>query len=94
MKKKTKKRLNRNFPEGAISGGMVSKISNIYIERALEEAEADDLIPVIIPFSEGKVLEHIGQMKKAQETFKEILKKNPRNKWAKEALKDVELNLH
>ena len=94
MKKKIKRTSNRNFPEGAISAGFISKISDIYLSRALEDAEAADLIPVIIPFSEGKVLEYTGQMKKARDAFKDLLKKNPRNKWVKEALQDVELNLN
>jgi hypothetical protein len=95
MKKKPRaKRINRNFPEGAISAATVSKISNIYLSRVLEEDGASDLMPVIEAFSEGKILEHVGQMKKARDTFKEILKKNPRNKWAIEALQNVEINLH
>lgn len=82
------------FPEGAFSGGIISKINEIHVSRALEEGGAGDLVKVLVPFSEGKVLELVGQMKKARETFKDILKKDPRNKWAKEALKQVERNLH
>jgi len=94
VKPKISKKVNKSFPEGAISGNMINKINHIYLSRAIEDAASEDLVNVIVPFSEGKVLEFIGQMKRAKETFKEILKKNPRNKWAAEALSEVERNLH
>lgn len=94
MTKKSKKVGNKGFPEGAVSANMVNKINKIHLSRMLYDGEADDLIPVIESFSEGKILEHIGQMKRARDTFRNILKKNPRNRWAMEALRSVEDNLH
>ena len=82
------------MPEGAMSEKIINKINEIYLSRALDEGGANDLIPVLVPFSEGKILEYVGQMKKAKETFQGILKKDPRNRWAREALKEVEKNLH
>lgn len=91
MKKKIK---NKSFPEGAISAQWINKINEVHLTRALEDGGAPDLINILAAFSEGKILEHIGHMKKARETFKNILKKNPRNRWAREALNEVEMNLH
>jgi len=93
-KKKIKRKVNLAFPEGAISGNIFNKINEIYLSRALDDDGIHDLMPVIVPFSEGKILEHVGQMKKARETFKNILKKNPRNRWAKAALLHVEKTLN
>jgi len=93
-RKKAKKRLNPWFPEGAVSGSMITKINEIHISRALDDGGVPDLANVIGAFSEGKVLEFIGQMKKARETFLTILKKNPRNRWAREALSQVERTLN
>lgn len=89
-----KKKTNQAFPEGAISAQLINKINEVHITRALEEGGAEELINILAPFSEGKILEHIGHMKKARETFKNILKKNPRNKWAMAALNEIEMNLH
>lgn len=94
MKKMRKVKVNKNFPEGAFSGAYINKINEIHLTRALDEDGVHDLMPVIVPFSEGKILEFAGQMKRAKETFQDILKKNPKNRWAKEALKEVERNLH
>lgn len=95
MKKKKSKMLGKlGFPEGAMSGNTINKINEIYLSRVLEEDDAGDLISVLVPFSEGKVFEYVGQMKKAREAFQGILKKNPQNRWAKEALREVERNLH
>ncbi len=91
---KKKKIINTDFPEGAISGQTINKINEIYLLRLLEDGGVHDLGQVIAPFSEGKILEFAGQMKKAKETFQNILKKNPTNRWAKEALRQVELSLH
>lgn len=93
-KKKIKGKVNLAFPEGAISGNTFNKINEIYLSRALDDDGIHDLMPVIVSFSEGKILEHVGQMKKACETFKKILKKNPHNRWAKEALRQVEKTLN
>ncbi len=79
-----------NFPEGAISAGTINKINEVYLERAFEEDGAHDLMTILLPFSEGKVLEYVGQMNKAKETFQKILKKNPKNRWAIEALRQIE----
>jgi len=73
---------------------MITKISEIHIERALEEGGVSGLAGVIGAFSEGKILEHIGQMKKAREAFIGILKKDPGNRWAQEALSEVERTLN
>jgi predicted Zn-dependent protease len=97
MIKKNKKSVkigNLAFPEGGMSATIINKINEIYLSRALEEDGHTDLMQVLVPFSEGKILEHAGQMKKARETFQGILKKNPRNKWAQAALKEIERNLH
>ena len=89
-----KKIRNKDFPEGAVSGQLINKINEVHLTRALEEGGAPDLINILAAFSEGKILEHIGHMKKARETFKNILKKNPRNRWANAALNEIEMNLH
>ncbi len=94
MGKKRIKRINKAFPEGAISGQTINKINEIYLSRVLEEDGVHDLLPVLVPFSEGKILEFAGQMKKARETFQNILKKDPKNRWAKEALRQVEMTLN
>ena len=94
MGKKRKIVRNPNFPEGGISAQTINKINEIYLSRILEEDGAGDLLSVLTPFSEGKVFEYVGQMKKAKETFQNILKKNPKNRWAKEALRQVETVLN
>jgi hypothetical protein len=94
VKKKNRKLVNKGFPEGAISAGTINKINNIYLSRVLDDDDMNGLAPVIEAFSEGKILEFAGQMKKARQTFRDILKKDPSNKWAMEALQGVELNLH
>lgn len=86
--------INLGLPEGAVSDQLINKINEIYLSRILEDGGVADLMPVLGPFSEGKILEHIGQMKRAKETFQRILKKNPTNRWAIEALKQVEMSLH
>ncbi len=91
--KKPKKTKRDDYPAGAVSLNTINKIGEIHLTRMLDEDGASDLLPVLAPFSEGKILEHAGQMKKARETFKNILKTNPRNRWAIEALRQVEMNL-
>lgn len=94
-KKKTPaNKINKNFPEGAISGQTINKINEIHLLRILEEDGVHDLMHVLAPFSEGKILEQVGQMKKARETFRNILKKNPKNRWAIEALRQVEMAIN
>ncbi|PIR18028.1 MAG: hypothetical protein COV46_01575 [Deltaproteobacteria bacterium CG11_big_fil_rev_8_21_14_0_20_49_13] len=94
MAKKRSRKINKSFPEGAISGQTINKINEIYLTRILEEDGYQDLLPIIMPFSEGKALEFTGQMKKARETFKRILKKDPENSMVKDALNQVEMSLN
>ncbi len=93
MKKLKKIKTRNDFPAGAVSIDYINKIGEIHLTRMLDEDGASDLLPVLAPFSEGKIFEFAGQMKKARETFRNILKKNPRNRWAIEALRQVERNL-
>ncbi len=93
MVKKRKKKMNNGFPEGAFSLNTINKIGEIHLTRMLDEDGASDLLPVLALFSEGKILEQAGQMKRARDTFKNILRTNPRNRWAIEALRQVEMNL-
>lgn len=85
--------MDASFPEGAISASTISKINEIHLSRVLEEEGSADLMPIIVPFSEGKILELSGQMKKAKKAFQDILRKNPKNRWAREALRQVERNI-
>ena len=94
MGKKKVRKFNKSFPEGAISGQTINKINEIHIARILEEDGHNDLLPVLTPFSEGKVLEFVGQMKKAKEMFQNILKKDPKNRLVKAALQQIEMSLH
>lgn len=94
MAKKKTPKFNKSFPEGAISGHTINKINEIHLTRIFEEDGHQELLPVLMPFSEGKVLEFIGQMKKAKETFKNILKKDPNNRLVKDALRQVEMTLN
>lgn len=89
-----KKKINKNFPEGAISGNTINKINEVYLSRVFDDDGPSDLMPVLVPLSEGKILDLVGQKKKAIETFQGILKKNPKNRWVKAALKEAEGRLH
>jgi hypothetical protein len=92
-KRQIKIKKRTDLPEGAVSFGTINKIGEVHLTRILDEDGASDLLPVLVPFSEGKILEQAGQMKRAREMFKSILKTNPRNRWAIEALRQVEMNL-
>lgn len=86
------KNIGKKFlPEGAIS---LENIDKIHIYRLLEEGGAEDLIPVLNAYAQGKLLEEEGKIIEAQKLYKETLKRNPGNEWMKEAVHRVKYILN
>jgi|GEM_PF-2865871 len=83
--------LKNRYPVGAIS---LEKIDKLYLDFLLEEAGAEDLIPVLYPYMLGLSLEEQGRIKEAQELYKESLKHHPRNPWIKEAAEKIRYYLN
>lgn len=82
------------IPEGGLSTDLTNKINEVYITRFLEDQGAGDLASILASYNMGKILEFAGQLKGAKKLFQNILKKNPTNRWAKEALRQIEISLN
>lgn len=94
MDKNKKKQKNPHLPEGGMDWELVGKVGRVYVERLAAENGTEEMAPSIIPFSEAKLYESIGQLKNAVVAYKKILGREPGNLIVREALDRVECALN
>ena len=74
------------LPEGAFSADALDEALRVYLSQVVEDdSERADIVDAI-KYSDLQILEDVGQIKKAKELYRSLMKANPKSKALQEGL--------